>query len=501
MRLVSEGTLKLGGYDMSKDTSVYQSPLEARYASLEMQHLFSPDKKFSTWRRLWVALAEAECQMGLNVTAEQVEELRAHIDDINYEVADAREREVRHDVMAHVYAYGQQCPKAAGIIHLGATSCYVTDNTDLLIIREGLGLIKRKLLGVIENLSNFAEEYRALPILGLTHAQPATPPTVGKRATLWLQNFLENLDELEYVESRIRLLGCRGATGTSETFMELFDGDTAMVQELDERIATAMGFRSNEVWPVSGQTYPRLFDVQVLNCLANIGVSASKMANDIRILQSRKELEEPFAKNQIGSSAMAYKRNPMLSERICSLSRYAQNLARNPYETANVQWLERTLDDSANRRLSISECFLVMDGVLVVCAKVTDGLVVYPAVIRKHLEEELPFMVTEKILMRAVEKGGDRQELHERIRRYSMEAARNVKERGQNNNLIERIMADAQFSALLTTEEVHQMMNPDELIGNCVNQVDSFLALQVKPVLEHYAKLMETQVFEAEVKV
>lgn len=493
---------------MDKDTSTYQSPLAGRYASPEMLHLFSADKKFSTWRKLWVALAEAEQQLGLDITSKQIQELREHIYDINYAVAEAREREVRHDVMAHVYAYGKQCPQAAGIIHIGATSCYVTDNTDILIIREGLKLIKRKLLGVIKNLAEFAEEYKELPTLGMTHGQPATPTTVGKRATIWLQNFMENLVELEFVETRIKLLGCRGATGTSETFMKLFDGDEDKVKELDNLIAEKMGFPKidktgfhfDRIYSVSGQTYPRNFDIQVMNCLANITVSAYKMANDIRLLQHDKELEEPFGKNQIGSSAMAYKRNPMRSERICSLARYVQNEARNGYDTANVQWLERTLDDSANRRLSLSECFLGTDAVLIICANVTDGIVVYPAVIEKRLVAELPFMVTEAILMRAVEKGGNRQELHEHIRQHSMDASRNVKEFGEEDGLIDMIMLDTEFNTVLTEEEVRAMMDPKSLIGRCAGQVTDYLEGIVKPLLRSRRDLLEKG-FNSELKV
>lgn len=486
----------------------YQSPLEGRYASPEMLHLFSPNKKFSTWRKLWVALAEAEQELGLNIKPEQIEELKQHIYDINYEVADAREREVRHDVMAHVYAYGQQCPQAAGIIHWGATSCYVTDNTDILIIREGLELIKVKLLGVIRNLMMFADKYKDMPALGFTHGQPATPTTVGKRATLWLQNFMENFEELQFVESRIKLLGCRGATGTSETFMKLFGGDEDKVKELDELIATKMGFPKHgnggiqwyRTWQVSGQTYPRNFDIQVMNVLANITVSAYKMANDIRFLQHDKELEEPFGKEQIGSSAMPYKRNPMRSERICSLARYVQNEARNGYDTANVQWLERTLDDSANRRLSLPECFLGTDAVLIICANVTDGIVVYPAVIQKHLEAELPFMVAEDIIMLLVEKGYDRQDAHKWVRDYAMEAGQAVKQEGKDNPMIELITEDREFRKLVTKEELLELMDPQKLTGRCAGQVRDYLDQCVKPFLLSKRELLEKG-FDSELKV
>lgn len=465
---------------MNMRTDIYQSPLNGRYASEEMKHLFSDDVKFSNWRELWVALAEAEKQLGLDISDEQIAEMKAHICDINYDVANAREKVVRHDVMAHVYAYGKQCPKAAGIIHLGATSCYVTDNTDILNISEGLLIIRKQLLGVIKLLADFAEANKDIPTLGYTHGQPASPVTVGKRATLWLQNFMENLDELDFVMSKMKMLGCRGATGTQETFMKLFNGDEEKVKAIDKIIAERFGF--DEVYPVSGQTYPRNFDVRVLNCLAAITVSAYKMAEDIRILQHDKEIEEPIEKNQIGSSAMAYKRNPMRSERICSLARYVQSEAANAVNTASVQWLERTLDDSANRRMSIPESFLATDGVLITCANVIDGLVVNYKIIEKHLNAELPFMATEDILMKAVKAGGDRQALHERIRIHSRAAAQQVKVLGLENDLMNRIAYDPSFG--MTLEDVKAVLNPNNLIGRCSNQVTDYLDGYVKPVLK-----------------
>ena len=465
---------------MNMRTDIYQSPLNGRYASEEMKHLFSDDVKFSTWRQLWVALAEAEKELGLDISNEQIDEMQHHVSDINYDVANAREKVVRHDVMAHVYAYGVQCPKAAGIIHLGATSCYVTDNTDILNISDGLLIIKNRLMGVIKLLADFAKANKDIPTLGYTHGQPASPVTVGKRATLWLQNFMENLDELDFVINNMKMLGCRGATGTQETFMKLFNGDEEKVKAIDKIIAEKFGF--DDVYPVSGQTYPRNFDVRVLNCLAAITVSAYKMAEDIRILQHDKEIEEPFEKNQIGSSAMAYKRNPMRSERMCSLARYVQSAAANAVNTANVQWLERTLDDSANRRMSIPESFLATDGVLVICANVIDGLVVNYKIIEKHLKAELPFMATEDILMKAVKDGGDRQALHERIRIHSVAAARQVKVLGLENDLVERIASDPAFG--MTLEEIKAVLNPRNLVGRCSNQVTDYLEGYVKPVLE-----------------
>lgn len=476
-----------------KRTDIYESPLCGRYASDEMKHLFSADVKFSTWRMLWVALAKAEQKLGLDITDKQIGQMKLHVNDINYDVANAREKEVRHDVMAHVYAYGQQCPDAAGIIHLGATSCYVTDNTDILLISRGLEYIKKKLVGTIKLLADFAEEYKEQPTLGYTHYQPASLTTVGKRATLWLQNFMENLEELEFVQSKIKMLGCRGATGTSETFMELFDGDEEKVKKLDSYISEEFGFY--KVYPVSGQTYPRNLDIRVLNVLCAIAVSAHKMAKDIRLLQHDKELEEPFGKKQIGSSAMAYKRNPMRSERICSLARYVENLAGNAIATAEDQWLERTLDDSANRRLSIPEGFLATDAILILCSNVTDGLVVNIKVIEKRMRDELPFMVTEDILMAAVQKGGDRQKLHEKIREHSMMAAEQVKTFGNENDLVSRIADDLDFG--MTVEEIQEIMNPSNLTGRASSQVSDYLRNEVYPVLaenKHYLDNIDTNV-------
>ena len=430
------------------NTDRYVSPLSERYASKEMQYIFSPDKKFRTWRRLWIALAETEKELGLPITDEQIEELKSHADDINYDVAKAREKEVRHDVMSHVYAYGVQCPKAKGIIHLGATSCYVGDNTDIIIMTEALKLVKKKLVNVLSELSAFADRYKDLPTLAFTHFQPAQPTTVGKRATLWMQEFYLDLEDLDYVISTMKLLGSKGTTGTQASFLELFDGDMDKVNALDPMIAQKMGFSA--CYPVSGQTYSRKVDTRVLNVLAGIAASATKMSNDIRLLQHLKEVEEPFEKSQIGSSAMAYKRNPMRSERIASLSRYVIADALNPAITSATQWFERTLDDSANKRLSVPEGFLAIDGILDLCLNVVDGLVVYPKVIEKHLMSELPFMATENIMMDAVKKGGDRQELHERIRELSMEAGKRVKEEGLDNNLLSLIAQEPMF---MTNEE------------------------------------------------
>ena len=434
----------------------YQSPLSERYASKEMQYIFSPDMKFRTWRKLWIALAETEKELGLPITEEQIEELKAHADDINYEVAKEREKLVRHDVMSHVYAYGQQCPKAKGIIHLGATSCYVGDNTDIIVMAEALKLIRKKLVSVIDELSRFADRYKAQPTLAFTHFQPAQPTTVGKRATLWLQEFLMDLEDLEYVSGSLKLLGSKGTTGTQASFLELFEGDQETIDKIDPIIAKKMGFSA--CYPVSGQTYSRKVDTRVLNILAGIAASAHKMSNDIRLLQHLKEVEEPFEKNQIGSSAMAYKRNPMRSERIASLARYVIVDALNPAITSATQWFERTLDDSANKRLSVPEGFLAIDGILDLCLNVVDGLVVYPKVIEKHLMAELPFMATENIMMDAVKAGGDRQELHERIRELSMEAGKNVKEKGLDNNLLELIAADPSFN--LSLDELKKAMDP-----------------------------------------
>ena len=416
-------------------TDRYVSPLSERYASKEMQYIFSPDKKFRTWRRLWIALAETEKELGLDITQEQIDELKANADNINYDVAKEREKKVRHDVMSHVYAYGQQCPKAKGIIHLGATSCYVGDNTDIIVMTEALRLVKKKLVNVLDELAQFADTYKDLPTLAFTHFQPAQPTTVGKRATLWMQEFCLDLEDLDHVLDGMKLLGSKGTTGTQASFMELFDGDQKVIDMIDPMIAKKMGFK--ECYPVSGQTYSRKVDTRVCNVLAGIAASAHKMSNDIRLLQHLKEVEEPFEKNQIGSSAMAYKRNPMRSERIASLSRYVMTEALNPAMTSAVQWFERTLDDSANKRLSIPEAFLAIDGVLDLCLNVVDGLVVYPKVIEKRLMSELPFMATENIMMDAVKAGGDRQEIHEKIRRLSMEAGKNVKMEGGENNLLD----------------------------------------------------------------
>ena len=463
---------------MVKDT--YESPLSARYASKEMKYIFSPDKKFRTWRKLWIALAESEKELGLPITQEQIDELKAHADDINYEVAQEREKIVRHDVMSHVYAYGVQCPNAKGIIHLGATSCYVGDNTDIIIMTEGLKLIRNKLITVIRNLSKFADEYKALPTLAFTHFQPAQPTTVGKRATLWMQEFMMDLEDLEYVKGSLKLLGSKGTTGTQASFLELFDGDQETIDKIDPMIAKKMGFET--CYPVSGQTYSRKVDTRVVNVLAGIAASAHKMSNDIRLLQHLKEIEEPFEKSQIGSSAMAYKRNPMRSERIASLSRYVMVDAMNPAITSATQWFERTLDDSANKRLSVPEGFLAIDGILDLCLNVVDGLVVYPKVIEKRLMSELPFMATENIMMDAVKAGGDRQELHERIRELSMEAGRNVKEKGLDNNLLELIAADPAFN--LSLEELQKTMDPAKYVGRAPIQVDVYLKNVVNPVLE-----------------
>jgi len=464
----------------------YQSPLSERYASKEMQYIFSPDKKFCTWRRLWIALAETERELGLNITEEQIEELKAHAEDINYDVAKAREKEVRHDVMSHVYAYGQQCPKAKGIIHLGATSCYVGDNTDIILMSEALKLVRKKLVNVIAKLARFADEYKSLPTLAFTHFQPAQPTTVGKRATLWMQEFEIDLEDLEYVMKSLKLLGSKGTTGTQASFLELFDGDQETIDKIDPMIAEKMGFPA--CYPVSGQTYSRKVDTRVLNVLSGIAASAHKMSNDIRLLQHLKEVEEPFEKSQIGSSAMAYKRNPMRSERIASLSRYVMVDALNPAITSATQWFERTLDDSANKRLSVPEGFLAVDGILDLCLNVVDGLVVYPKVIEKRLMSELPFMATENIMMDAVKAGGDRQELHERIRELSMEAGRNVKEKGLDNNLLELIAADPAFG--LTLDELKQTMDPSRYTGRAPLQVEAYLSQVIRPLLEEYKDVL-----------
>ena len=467
-------------------TDKYVSPLSERYASKEMQYIFSPDMKFRTWRKLWIALAETEKELGLPITDEQIEELKSHAEDINYEVAKEREKVVRHDVMSHVYAYGVQCPKAKGIIHLGATSCYVGDNTDIIVMSEALKLVRKKLINVIAELRNFADKYKNQPTLAFPHFQPAQPTTVGKRATLWMQEFLMDLEDLEYVAGTLKLLGSKGTTGTQASFLELFDGDQETIDKIDPMIAEKMGFKA--AYPVSGQTYSRKVDTRVLNILAGIAASAHKFSNDIRLLQHLKEVEEPFEKTQIGSSAMAYKRNPMRSERIASLSRYVMVDALNPAITSATQWFERTLDDSANKRLSVPEGFLAIDGILDLCLNVVDGLVVYPKVIEKHLMSELPFMATENIMMDAVKAGGDRQELHERIRELSMEAGRTVKVEGKENNLLELIAADPAFN--LSLEDLKKTMDPARYVGRAPLQVDNFLKNVVDPVLDANKELL-----------
>ena len=467
-------------------TDRYVSPLSERYASKEMQYIFSPDMKFRTWRKLWIALAETERELGLDISQEQIDELKAHQDEINYDVAKAREKEVRHDVMSHVYAYGVQCPKAKGIIHLGATSCYVGDNTDIIVMAEALKLVRKKLVNVIAELADFAERYKNQPTLAFTHFQPAQPTTVGKRATLWTQEFLMDLEDLDYVLGSLKLLGSKGTTGTQASFQELFDGDQETIDKIDPMIARKMGFK--ECYAVSGQTYSRKVDTRVANILAGIAASAHKMSNDIRLLQHLKEVEEPFEKSQIGSSAMAYKRNPMRSERIASLANYVMVDALNPAIISATQWFERTLDDSANKRLSIPEGFLAVDGILDLCLNVVDGLVVYDKVICKHMMSELPFMATENIMMDAVKAGGDRQELHEKIRVLSMEAGKNVKQEGKENNLLELIAADPAFN--MTLEELERNMDPAKYVGRAPVQVDAFLKNVVAPVLEANKELL-----------
>ena len=467
-------------------TDRYVSPLSERYASKEMQYIFSPDMKFSTWRRLWIALAETEMELGLPITQEQIDEMKEHVSDINYDVAKAREKEVRHDVMSHVYAYGVQCPKAKGIIHLGATSCYVGDNTDIIVMNEALKLVKKKLVNVIAELAKFAGEQKGQPTLAFTHFQPAQPTTVGKRATLWMQEFAMDLEDLEYVQSTLKLLGSKGTTGTQASFLELFEGDQETIDRIDPMIAEKMGFSA--CYPVSGQTYSRKVDTRVANVLAGIAASAHKFSNDIRLLQHLKEVEEPFEKSQIGSSAMAYKRNPMRSERIASLSRYVMIDALNPAVTSATQWFERTLDDSANKRLSIPEGFLAIDGILDLVLNVVDGLVVYPKVIEKRLMSELPFMATENIMMDAVKAGGDRQELHERIRELSMEAGRSVKVEGKDNDLLERIAADPTFN--LSLGDLKKTMDPSRYTGRAEVQVEAYLEQVIRPLLEENRELL-----------
>lgn len=472
----------------------YTSPLTGRYASEEMQYIFSQDNKFRTWRKLWIALAETEHELGLNITKEQIDELKAHQDEINYEVAEAREKEVRHDVMSHVYAYGVQCPKAKGIIHLGATSCYVGDNTDIIIMRQGLELVRKKLINCINELSKFALKHKDLPTLAYTHFQPAQPTTVGKRSTLWINDLVMDLQDLDYVLDSLKLLGSKGTTGTQASFLELFDGDHIKCRELDQKIAEKMGFKS--CYPVSGQTYSRKVDFRVLSILAGIAQSAHKFTNDIRMLQHMKEIEEPFEKHQIGSSAMAYKRNPMRSERIASLADYVMSDLMNPMLVSSTQWFERTLDDSANKRLSVPEGFLAIDGILDLYLNVVDGLVVYPKVIRKHLMAELPFMATENIMMDAVKAGGDRQELHEKIRQLSMEAGKTVKEEGKDNNLLELIAADPSFH--LTLSDLEASMQPERYVGRSPKQTEDYINEVVKPILDENKELLG---LTAEIKV
>ena len=467
----------------------YQSPLNTRYASKEMSHLFSQEFKFQTWRKLWIALAEAEKELGLSITQEQIDDMKAHQYDINYEVAEAREKEVRHDVMSHVYAFGKQAPKAEPIIHLGATSCYVGDNTDIIIMTEAMKLIRKKLINVINELSKFALEYKDMPTLGYTHFQPAQTTTVGKRATLWLQDLVMDLEDIEFQISKAKLLGSKGTTGTQASFLELFDGDKQKVKQLDDIIVNKMGY--TDYFKVSGQTYPRKLDSQILNVLSSIAQSAFKFSNDIRLLQHLKEIEEPFEKSQIGSSAMAYKRNPMRSERIASLSRYVIADAVNPAITASTQWFERTLDDSANKRISVPEAFLCVDAILTLYRNVVDGLVVYPKVIRKHLNDELPFMATENIMMDAVKKGGNRQELHERIRVHSMEAGKMVKMEGKQNDLLQRIANDNMFG--LTMEELEAIMIPENFVGIAPEQTEDYIKNFIQPILEKNREILEEQ--------
>ena len=468
------------------ENDIYVTPLSGRYASKEMNKLWSNNTKYSTWRKLWVALAETEKELGLDISQEQIDEMKANIENIDYEIVAQRERECRHDVMAHVYEFGTKCPKAKPIIHLGATSCYVTDNTDIIMMKNALALIKQKLIKVISNLKKFADTYKGLPCLGYTHFQPAQLTTVGKRATLWIQDLLEDLQELEFVEENLKLLGCKGTTGTSESFMKLFK-DEEKVKQIDKKIAEKMGFE--KTFAVSGQTYTRKIDSRVLNCLAGIAESCSKFANDMRLLQHEKELEEPFESKQIGSSAMAYKRNPMRSERINSLSRHVIVLSNDTKITSTTQWLERTLDDSANKRICIPEAFLAIDAILKIYANITENIVVYENRIRANIMEEIPFMGTEEILMNAVLKGGDRQELHEKIRIHSMEAGKQVKVYGRPNDLVQRIANDPSFS--LTEEEILKILKPENLCGRAKNQVTDFIEEEVNPILEKYSSLIE----------
>lgn len=480
---------------MTKD--LYESPLASRYASREMLYLFSPDKKFTTWRRLWIALARAERELGLPITQDQIDELEREKDNINYDLAQQKEKELRHDVMAHIHAYGAQCPNAMPILHLGATSCYVGDNTDVILMREGLCLVRDKLVRVLAHLGKFAAEYKAMPTLGYTHYQTAQMVTVGKRATLWMNELLQDLDEVEYRLSRLRLLGCKGTTGTQASFLELFGGDREKVWELDRKIAVEMGFAADQVQPVAGQTYSRKVDAAILATLSGIAQSAHKFATDLRLLCHMKEIEEPFEAHQVGSSAMPYKRNPMRSERICALARYVLADSLNPAMTASVQWFERTLDDSANKRIAVPEAFLAVDAILNLYENVAANLVVYPKVIEKHIREELPFMATENILMDAVKAGGDRQALHERIRTHSLAAGRRVKEEGLDNDLLERIAADPAFG--LSREEILRRLDPADYIGCCPEQVDRFLQQEVQPVLDRYPQALAGE--GAEIKV
>lgn len=477
-----------------KMKDVYESPLSSRYADKEMKYIFSPDKKFRTWRKLWIALAEAEMELGLNITQEQIDELKEHADDINYDVATEREKLVRHDVMSHVYAYGVQCPKAKGIIHLGATSCYVGDNTDIIIMTEALEYLRNKLVTVIKELSAFAMKYKDLPTLAFTHFQPAQPTTVGKRATLWIQDLLMDLEDVEYQLSKAKLLGSKGTTGTQASFLELFDGDHEKCRELDRKIAEKMGYKA--CFAVSGQTYSRKLDHQMLSVLSGIAQSAAKFSNDIRLLQHLKEIEEPFEEKQIGSSAMAYKRNPMRSERIASLARYVIATELNPAMTASTQWFERTLDDSANKRISVAEAFLATDGILNLYANVADGLVVYEKVIEQRLRKELPFMATENIMMDAVKAGGNRQELHEKIRVHSMDASKVIKEEGGENDLLERIAADPAFG--VTLEQLHAIISPEKYVGRAPQQTEDFINNEVKNALKPYENMDN---YKAEINV
>ena len=468
----------------------YISPFSTRYASDEMQYIFSDDNKFRTWRRLWVALARAEMNQGLdNITPAMIAELESHLDDINYDVASAREKLVRHDVMSHVYAYGQQCPQAAGIIHLGATSCYVGDNTDIIVMRQGLELVRTKLVGVLAKLARFAKEYKDMPCLAYTHGQPAQPTTVGKRATLWANELVMDLGEIEHRLETLQLRGVKGTTGTQASFMELFKGDADKIRAVDAEIAQEMGFDPSAVIPVSGQTYSRKVDAFILNALAGIGQSCMKFATDLRLLANFKEMEEPFEKNQIGSSAMPYKRNPMRCERICALSRYLMADVLNPSFTAGTQWFERTLDDSANKRVAMAEGFLATDAILNIMLNVTDGLVVYPKVVRSRLMAELPFMASENIMMQAVEKGGNRQELHERLRQHAIAAGKQVKEEGLPNDMVERIAGDPAFG--LTREEIEAGFIPENFVGRAPQQVEEFLANILQPIFARYPEALD----------